>query len=50
MTINCPICKNFKLFSVLKLGKHPLCDDLVKIKSKKKISYIKFTSIFVKIA
>ena len=48
MTINCPICKNLKLFSVLKLGKHPLCDDLVKIKSKKKNKLYKIHIDFCK--
>ena len=48
MTINCPICKNFKLFSVLKLGKHPLCDDLIKIKSKKKNKLYKIHINFCK--
>ena len=32
---NCTICDN-KLESVLNLGKHPLCDDLKRIGSKKK--------------
>ena len=48
MTINCPICKNFKLFSVLKLGVHPLCDDLIKINSKKKNKLYKIHINFCK--
>lgn len=32
---NCPICKK-KMPIILKLGKHPLCDDLIKIGSKRK--------------
>jgi len=32
--INCQICKK-KLSKLFSLGKHPLCDDLVKINSKK---------------
>lgn len=48
MNTNCPICKNSKLFSVLKLGKHPLCDDLVKIKSKKKNKLYKIHINFCK--
>ena len=32
----CEICGSKKLYKVLDLGKHPLCDDLKKIGSKKK--------------
>ena len=29
----CEVCGNLKLHSVLNLGKHPLCDDLIPIGS-----------------
>ena len=32
----CEICKSKNLPVVLNLGKHPLCDDLIKIGSNKK--------------
>ena len=32
----CEVCKSRKLKKVLDLGSHPLCDDLIKINSKKK--------------
>ena len=32
----CEICGNNKLDNVISLGKHPLCDDLVKINSIRK--------------
>ena len=45
---NCEVCQSKNLFKVLDLGKHPLCDDLIKLKSKKKISFIKLRFYFVK--
>jgi len=33
--VNCQICKQ-KLVKLFSLGKHPLCDDLIKIKKKEK--------------
>ena len=33
---NCEVCLNKKLFPVLDLGLHPMCDDLVKSKSSRK--------------
>ena len=32
----CELCNSKKIYKVLDLGKHPLCDDLKKIGSKKK--------------
>ena len=32
---NCQICKK-KLVRLFSLGRHPLCDDLIKINKKKK--------------
>ena len=32
----CEICNNKSLQTVLNLGRHPLCDDLIPISKKKK--------------
>ena len=32
----CEVCGNGKLIKILDLGKNPLCDDLIKVGSKKK--------------
>ena len=32
----CEVCNSRKLKKVMDLGKHPLCDDLLKVDSKKK--------------
>ena len=44
----CEICNNKKLPTVLNLGKHPLCDDLIKIGNKKKNKLYKIEVIFCK--
>lgn len=43
----CEICKK-NLIPVLNLGKHPLCDDLIKIKSKKKNKFYKIEILLCK--
>ena len=45
--IKCQIC-NGKLSKILSLGKQPLCDDLIKIGSKKKNSLYYINIIFCK--
>ena len=37
----CEVCNNPKLKKVLDLGRHPLCDDLVPLNSKKKNKFYK---------
>jgi len=44
----CEICNNKKLPTVLNLGKHPLCDDLIKVGNKKKNKLYKIEVIFCK--
>ena len=34
MIKQCEVCKSLDLKSVLNLGKHPMCDDLVAINEK----------------
>ena len=48
MKNRCEICKKTGLFSVLKLGKHPLCDDLIKVGNKKKNKLYKIEILFCK--
>lgn len=43
--MNCPICK-YSLTKVLDLGKHPLCDDLKKIKSNSKSKLYKIIILY----
>ena len=43
--MNCPICK-FDLIEVLKLGKHPLCDDLKKISDKSRNKLYDITILY----
>ncbi len=42
----CEICGNNKLVEVLNLGRNPLCDNLIKISSKKKILLHKIVILF----
>ncbi len=42
----CEVCKNNYLYQVLDLGKSPLCDDLIKIGSKKKNINYKIKILF----
>jgi 2-polyprenyl-3-methyl-5-hydroxy-6-metoxy-1,4-benzoquinol methylase len=42
----CEICGNNKLIEVLNLGRNPLCDDLIKISSKKKNLLHKIVILF----
>jgi 2-polyprenyl-3-methyl-5-hydroxy-6-metoxy-1,4-benzoquinol methylase len=44
----CEICNTKKLPTVLNLGKHPLCDDLIKIGNKKKNKFYKIEITFCK--
>ena len=44
---NCQIC-NKKLLLAFKLGKQPLCDDLIKIGSKKKNKLFDINVLFCK--
>ena len=44
----CEICKGKNLPVVLNLGKHPLCDDLIKVGSNKKSKFYKIEVIFCK--
>ena len=44
----CEICGSKKLYKVLDLGKHPLCDDLKKIGSKKKNKSYKIVILLCK--
>ena len=37
----CEICDTKKLPTVLNLGKHPLCDDLIKVGDRKKNKLLK---------
>lgn len=37
MISKCEICNQKNLQTVLRMGDHPLCDDLIKINNKKKI-------------
>ena len=43
----CEVCGNRKLTKILDLGKNPLCDDLIKIDSKKKKQIIQNSNIIV---
>ena len=47
--ITCSICKKKKLTEVLNLGPQPLCDDLIKIKSKKINKNYKIVILFCKV-
>ena len=42
----CEVCNNSKLKKVLDLGRHPLCDDLVPLHSKKKNKFYKIQILF----
>ena len=42
----CEVCNNPKLKKVLDLGRHPLCDDLVPLNSKKKNKFYKIQILF----
>jgi len=44
----CEICSKKNLPTVLNLGKHPLCDDLIKIGNKKRSKLYKIEIIFCK--
>ena len=44
----CEICNGKNLPVVLNLGKHPLCDDLIKVGSNKKSKFYKIEVIFCK--
>ena len=44
----CEICKGKNLPVVLNLGKHPLCDDLIKVGSNKRSKFYKIEVIFCK--
>ena len=44
----CEICRNKNLPTVLDLGKHPLCDDLIKIGENKKNKLYKIEIIYCK--
>ena len=44
----CEICNQKKLPTVLNLGNHPLCDDLIKTGSKKKNKFFKIKIFFCK--
>jgi SAM-dependent methyltransferase len=44
----CEICNNKKLPTVLNLGKHPLCDDLIKVGNNKKNKLYKIEVMFCK--
>ena len=44
----CEICRSKNLPTVLDLGKHPLCDDLIKIGNNKKNKFYKIEIIFCK--
>lgn len=44
----CEVCDSKYQFKFLNLGLQPLCDDLIKIGSKKKIKSIKQNCLFVR--
>ena len=44
----CEICKSKNLPVVLNLGKHPLCDDIIKIGSNKDSKLYKIEVVFCK--
>ena len=44
----CEICRKKNLPTILNLGKHPLCDDLIKIGSKKKNKLYKIEVVYCK--
>lgn len=44
--LKCEVCGNYKLKPVLDLGRHPLCDDLIKIGSKKICKEYKIKILF----
>ena len=46
MINNVKCAKTFNLKSVLNLGKHPMCDDLVAIKEKRKCKEYKIEILF----
>jgi len=46
MKSNCEICNKKNLPTVLNLGKHPLCDDLIKIGNKKQNKSFKIEIVF----
>ena len=48
MKHKCTVCEKSKINSVLDLGFHPLCDDLIKLNSKKKCKLYKVTILFCK--
>ena len=43
----CEVCNSRKLKKVMDLGKHPLCDDLLRADSKKKKSIISYRNYFL---
>ena len=45
---NCEVCHSKNLFKVLDLGKHPLCDDLIKVGSKQNSKLYKIEILFCK--
>ena len=46
MIKQCEVCKSLNLKSVLDLGKHPMCDDLVSIKEKRWCKEYKIEILF----
>ena len=46
MIKKCEVCNNSKLKKVLDLGKHPLCDDLIPLDSKKINKFYKIQILF----
>ena len=46
MIKQCEVCKSLNLKSVLDLGKHPMCDDLVSIKEKRLCKEYKIEILF----
>ena len=46
MIKQCEVCKSLNLKSVLDLGEHPMCDDLVAIKEKRKCREYKIEILF----
>lgn len=48
MIYKCEICNQKNLQTVLRMGDHPLCDDLIKINSKKKNKNYKIEILFCK--
>ena len=48
MINQCEVCKSVNLESVLNLGQHPMCDDLVTIKEKRKCKEYKIEILYCK--